>query len=298
MPCRARSPETAHRAPHPAAHTMPPGRARRPVSIPTLPFCPPHSLLPAWVPGPSAHDLLRVLGYLLHAPVVHVSHKYRVLGRASQSMRPVELAHTMARLPEHAENLAVQRHLVEPTRLGVDDEYILGRSRRDAQGPRGSLVRHCVGVRGRIPQHGVPGFFVWRIQMHEAYEDAIPIIAMNSPVAAVRGIHVSLPVGLLVVGIVDVVRILIGVGHTLAVLSPGLDPIAVPVELGHARVHIAVAHEDVVILVPGDIGWRAEPAIHGYGLRLLEMLLVTGVVPFRPSAQVEENLSRGVELDD
>src|SRR3569833_3343588 len=137
MPCRARSPETAQRAPPPAAHTMPPGRARRPENIPTLPKRPPQTQHPAKETRPTAHNLLRVQGYLLHAPVVHVSHKYRVLGRASQSMRPVELAHTMARLPEHAENLAVQRHLVEPTRRGVDDEQILGRSRRDARGPRG-----------------------------------------------------------------------------------------------------------------------------------------------------------------
>src|ERR1700694_3622922 len=49
--------------------------------------------------------------------------------------------------------------------------------------------------------------------------------------------------------------------RTVAVLAPGLDPIAVLAELGDARIDVAVADEDVAGRIPGHVGRLAEAAV-------------------------------------
>src|SRR5262245_2486544 len=53
----------------------------------------------------------------LDAPVVHVGDPHRVLVRAGEAVRPVELPHLVSRDAEHAQDLSVERHLVEAARL-------------------------------------------------------------------------------------------------------------------------------------------------------------------------------------
>src|SRR5262245_31101955 len=50
---------------------------------------------------------------LLHSPVIHVGYPHGVLVRTGEPVRPVELPHLVTRDAEHAEDLAVERHLVQ-----------------------------------------------------------------------------------------------------------------------------------------------------------------------------------------
>src|SRR5262245_26398607 len=54
---------------------------------------------------------------LLYSPVIHVGYPYGVLVRTGEPVRPVELPHLMPRDAQHAEDLAVERHLVQPPGL-------------------------------------------------------------------------------------------------------------------------------------------------------------------------------------
>jgi hypothetical protein len=56
--------------------------------------------------------------------------------------------------------------------------------------------------------------------------------------------------------------ILIGMHSAGAAFAPGLDPVAVFVELGDARVDVAVADIDVVIGVERNVGGSAEVSIY------------------------------------
>src|SRR5262249_58088145 len=51
--------------------------------------------------------------------------------------------------------------------------------------------------------------------------------------------------------------------RTFAALPPRLQPVAVLVVFGHARIHVAVADVDVALRIPGHVGRLAEAAVDG-----------------------------------
>ena len=70
-------------------------------------------------------------------------------------VRPVELTHSAARGSQHAEDLAVEGHLVEPTRLDIDGPQILRGSSARCRSPTGSVWSGRVdGSLGRLPSAG------------------------------------------------------------------------------------------------------------------------------------------------
>src|SRR4030095_9915804 len=83
--------------------------------------------------------LLRAERQLLHPPVEELGHVNLVLRRARYFVDPAELLHRVARLAEPAEDLAVERQLVDTSgiRVGAVQELCARRvGRRDADGPR------------------------------------------------------------------------------------------------------------------------------------------------------------------
>src|SRR5882757_352795 len=60
-----------------------------------------------------AHPKLRLQQQLLHPPVQELGDIEHVLGRARHRVDPAELLELLAGLAEHAQNLAVERQLVD-----------------------------------------------------------------------------------------------------------------------------------------------------------------------------------------
>ena len=82
-----------------------------------------------------------------------------------------------------------------------------------------------------------------------------------------------------------------------AVGAPVHQEVPVHVELHHARVHIAVADEDVAVRIPGHIGGPVEVAADGPRFALVGKLDVA-MVPLFPAPQVHADITIWVELDD
>ena len=82
-------------------------------------------------------------------------------------------------------------------------------------------------------------------------------------------------------------------------VAPRLHPVAVLVDLGDARVDVAVADEDVAGRIPGDVGHLAEAPVLGRQRRL-GMLERRGVFVRRLllAAEHHQDLAFGAELDD
>src|SRR3954462_7636753 len=98
-------------------------------------------------------------------------------------MRPVELARSTAGLAEHAENLAVERHLVKASGFLVDRKQILsGAVRRDAQRPRSRCIRR---IRIEIRQRRMVLLVIPGVQPDYALEVAFGIEDLDASVAAI-----------------------------------------------------------------------------------------------------------------
>ena len=143
----------------------------------------------------------------LHAPVVHVGDEQLVLGRAREGMNPVELPGATSRLADPPENLAVQRHLVDPSGLLVRRVEILRGRVGDADGPRLCLIGTG---RGQISEHRVPLLVVGPVDVNEAKELAVAVEDLDAAVVAVGNVDVVLPIDAEVVGRVELRRVLIG----------------------------------------------------------------------------------------
>src|SRR4051812_43873169 len=95
----------------------------------------------AVVLGSVRSDPLGMQRQLLHTPVVHVRHEQVILGRARDTVNPIELFHVMSRLAERTENLSVERQLVNAPGFIVGRVEILGRRIGDADRPGLGFIR-------------------------------------------------------------------------------------------------------------------------------------------------------------
>src|SRR5262249_38202816 len=134
---------------------------------------------------------------LLYPPIVHIRDEYNVFGGTSESMRPVELLRSTAGFAQHSQNFPIQRQLVETARLLIDREEILSRAiRRNTQRP-GSRRVWRIGI--RIAQCRMTLLVIGYIQPNELFEVAIRTENLNTSVASIGHVHVSLLVDLHVV---------------------------------------------------------------------------------------------------
>src|ERR1043166_955226 len=212
---------------------------------------------------------------LLHAPVVHVGDVNRVLVRARQAVRPIELAHVVARLSEHADDLSVERHLVQPPGLRIRHEQVLRRRLRHAERPRRALVGH-----GRRPvaEHRMAALVVGRVEEQEVLEVAVGVEHLDAPVAAVGDVDVVVAIDGDVVRVADHAGVLVRMVAAAAERTPRLHPVAALVELGDARVHVAVADVDVVLRIPRHAGRACEQSLRRARVGLRRPLVAPAVV--------------------
>src|SRR5207302_9993999 len=113
---------------------------------------------------------------------------------------------------------------------------------------------------------------------------------LNAAVVAVSDIDIALRVGRDGVYQIELAR-------PLAFLAPGFHPVAIPVELGDARIHVAVADIAVAGRVPGDISRLAEAAV----VMRINLLAVPGrrlVRGFLLAAKHHHHTPFGAELDN
>src|SRR5574340_34136 len=90
---------------------------------------------------------------LLYAPIQQFGDVEFGLRRAGHFVDPTELLELLARLPKHAQNLALQAELVDPAGITIRTEQHLMGSRCNADGPR-CAGRHRPGGRGRLVADG------------------------------------------------------------------------------------------------------------------------------------------------
>src|SRR5262245_14315300 len=180
----------------------------------------------------------------LHTPVGDLADVELRLAPAIHLVDRSKLLDQFAGCSELAEDLAVERHLVDLAvvhrrgRIRIGREQVLLRARRDAD----RRWRTDVDI--------------LRLEIPVAVEDLNPIVASVADVdEALR---------------IDRHRVRdIELAWRGAARSPGLDVLAVLVELGDARVAIAVGDVDVAGRIPGDIGRPIEVvAGHAGPLRL------------------------------
>src|SRR6266481_3561459 len=138
-----------------------------------------------------------------------------------------------------------QLNLVEPAGFGVCSEKILRRGVGDADGPWRGFIRP---VHGQVAQNRVAHLVIGHIQEDEFLEISIDVKDLNAAVAAIGDIYVVIAIDADVVRIADMARIFVGVDTSRSITSPLLDPVAVLVELGDARIEIAVAYVNIVVL--------------------------------------------------
>ena len=124
-----------------------------------------------------------------------------------------------------------------------------------------------------------------------AQEFAVAVEHLDAVVAAIGDIDIAVGVGR------DRMRG-VELAGLLAAVAPRFQPVAVLVDLGDARIDIAVADEGVAGLVPGHVGDLAKPAVLG-GQRRLRMLERLGVFVggFLLAAEHHDDAALGIELD-
>src|SRR5438270_3992870 len=104
---------------------------------------------------------------------------------------------------------------------------ILGRSNRDANGPRRGLI----GASDRhVPKNRVARLVINCIEKNELLEIAIGVEDLNAAVAAIGYVQISITIGPNVMRIPDFSRIFIRMCSTFAGPAPLLDPVAVLVK--------------------------------------------------------------------
>src|ERR1700680_1098959 len=100
----------------------------------------------------------------------------------------------------------------------------------------------------------MPRLVVGHIQENELLEISVQVEYLNAAVAAIGGVEVAVAIDSDVVRIPEMTGIFIGVDSARSGSSPMLDPVPVFVELRDARIEITVAHVNIVVFVPGDVG--------------------------------------------
>src|SRR5579872_2652186 len=196
---------------------------------------------------------------LLDTPVKQFPSVDFVFRRASQFVNPPELLHLVAHAAQNAQNLAFERQLVNAAWHGVGAiEVLSSGTGRNANGP-GSAVLSGQALSVGHGTHPRMDDLGWgNVDTNLADKAPVGIVYHDAAVAAVTHVDVALCIGGYGVGGVqfELFGMLAILG--LSPIAPLLHPIAVLVELGDARVDVAVADEDVALRVPGHVGGLPE----------------------------------------
>src|SRR5579863_5279958 len=200
----------------------------------------------------------RMQDQLLHTPIEDFGDVEGILIRAGYAVHPAEFLELLAGTPEQPKHLAVKRELVDAAWKGVRDVKHLVRGRGDAQGPRraGRLGATGLQIVGqvRLVADGRLGVRRRRnVDADCALIFAVDVEDLDAAVIAIGDIDCAARVG-------DNVMQRAELAFAIAGLAPRLQPVAVLVELGDARIDIAVADEDIAGRIPGDIGGLPEAA--------------------------------------
>src|SRR5258705_8095990 len=199
---------------------------------------------------PAGHRL-RMQREFLDSPVQKLRDVNLVLRRTGDLMNPSELLGLLSRLAHHSENLALQRELIQSARICVGREQHLVQAGSYADRPGCAVLRRSRVTRRHVALRRARRRIEGHIDRHPANECAVRIEYLNAPVAAIRDVDVPLCVGSDAVRRVEFA----GLGSAIA---PLFHPGAVLVELGHARVDVPVADEDIAFGIPRHIRWLAE----------------------------------------
>ena len=124
--------------------------------------------------------------------------------------------------------------------------------RRAGLQQRRYVARHRIG--GFVADHHAGIGRHRHIDGDLAQELAVAVEHLDAPVAAVGDIDIALGVGADAVRRAELARL-------AAAVAPGLHPVAVLVDLGDARIDVAVADIGVARRVPGHVGRLTEAAI-------------------------------------
>ena len=165
---------------------------------------------------------------LLHAPIGDFADVQLIIGAAVHFVHGHELLQLLAAAPEFPEYLAIQLHLVDFAVVhvggagGVGAVEILVLPWRDADGP-GSADVYIHGL-----------------------ERAIVVEDLDAAVAAITDVNIAL--------MIDLYRMhVFKLAFTFAAGSPGLEEIAVLVELHDPLVPVSVGYKDIARGIPGHI---------------------------------------------
>jgi hypothetical protein len=167
---------------------------------------------------------------------------------------PAKVAGLLAGLAEHAQDFAVEAEFVDAAGESVGCEKELIGRRRDADSP-GSAGSHGASVLRRARADRWASI-AWRgdIDRDLAEKFSVGVKDLDAAIAAVSDVDVVVRVD------ADVVR-RIKLAGLIARLTPGLEPDAVLVSFGHARIHVAIADVSVTSGIPSHVGDLAEHAI-------------------------------------
>src|SRR5579871_5520563 len=175
----------------------------------------------------------------LDTPIRRFRGIYLSLRRTSQRVRTRELAEIASRFPNYAQHLSIQRDFENAPRIrGLADKQHLGRTLCDAErigrpdhsGQTGTgRCRSVHRPRARIGRY---------IDGELAQELAFGVEDLNAPIGAVADINIVVAVDGDRMRQVELTR-------AIALCPPLLHPIAVLVELGDARVDVAIRNVDV-----------------------------------------------------
>src|ERR1700674_4353795 len=228
----------------------------------------------------------------LDAPVQDFCYVEFVFGGAGDLVDPAELSELLAGFAEDAENFSVEAEFIDAAwkAVGAVEDLIGGG--RDANGP-GCAGGHGAGGGGGLVADGGAGVGIdGNIDGELAKEFSIGVENLYAAVATIGDVNVVARIDGDAVRSVELAGLVAG-------LAPGLEPVAVLVDFGDARIDIAVADVGIACRVPRDVGDLAEHAIDGRQRRLdvLERLgaFVRG---FLLAAEDHDDAAFGIELDD
>src|SRR5262249_58496562 len=169
-----------------------------------------------------------------------------------------------AGLSQYAQHLAVECELVDAARMRIGAvEHLLPvlTRRGDAQCPwgawaEGAALRRTLRKVGLVADRGFGVGVVRHVDFDDVEELAVAVKDLDTPVEAVADIDVALGVG------GDRVHRIELAGFA-ARTAPLFDPAAVLVDLGDARIYVAVGNVGVAFRIPGDVGGLTEAAVDG-----------------------------------
>src|SRR5713226_9063397 len=228
----------------------------------------------------------------LDAPVQDFGDVELVLGGAGDFVNPAELSELLAGLAKDAENFSVESEFVDAAGKTVGAEEDLMRAGGDANGP-GRAGGHGAGGGGGLVADGGAGVGIDRnVDGELAEEFSVAIENLEAAVAAVGDVDIVLRIDGDAMRGVELAGLVAG-------FAPGLEPVAVLVDFGDARIDVTVADVRVASEIQRNIGYLAEHAIDGRKRRLDVLERLGGFVGgLLFAAEDHDDAAFKVELDD